>query len=109
MFKKRGFFWRFLPLTALLLGAQVQALSIQYEFEDLTNTSGGQDLWSYSYHVGGSFAAGTGFNVLFDSALYDGLELEDSPPAPNADDWMRSTSQPVSSLPADGLYTVIAA
>lgn len=102
MFKK-GFFWRFLPLTALLLGAPVQAVSIQYKLEDLVDTSAGQDLWRYSYHVGGSFTAFTGFNVLFDSTRYD--QLEDSPPAPNAD-WISSTISPV--LGADGLYTAIA-
>ena len=99
---RKGFFWRFLPLTALLLGAQVQAVSIQYDVEDLPDTVVGQDLWRYVYHVTGSFAAFTGFNVLFDSTLYD--QLEDPPLAPNAE-WMISTIPPVSG--ADGLYTAI--
>lgn len=100
------FFWRFLALTAWLFSAQVQAVSIRYQASDLRVTVSGQDLWRYVYQVSGNLTAFSGFNVLFDSTLYG--SLEDFPVAPNAD-WISSTSQPVSSLPADGLYTAIAA
>lgn len=101
----RGSFWRLLALIASLLGTQAQAVSIQYEANDLPDSVAGQDLWRYVYHLTGAFSAFTGFNVLFDPTLYG--SLEDPPTAPNAD-WMSSTSQPIPSLPADGQYTAIA-
>ncbi len=102
---RKGFFWRFLPLTALLLGAQVQAVSIDIKYDALADTSAGQDIWRYSYRVNGNFAAFTGFTVLFDSTLYG--SLEDPLPAPNPMEWLSSTIQPTFGA-ADGLYTAIA-
>lgn len=96
---------RALLLAALSLSAPAHAVTIEYQASDLPNAVGDPDLWRYVYRVTATFAAFSGFNVLFDPKLYS--QLQDPPPAPNAQ-WNVLTAPPDATLPADGLYTAIA-
>lgn len=91
-----------LAVAGWLCTVPAQAVEIQFVAQDLADVTSGQDLWRYVYRVTGSFAAGSGFNVLF-GPTYGALE--DFPTAPNGD-WMTSTTPPFAG--ADSLYTAIA-
>ena len=90
-----------LAVAGWLCTVPAQAVEIQFVAQDLADVTSGQDLWRYVYRVTGSFAAGSGFNVLF-GPTYGALE--DFPTAPNGD-WMTSTTPPFAG--ADSLYTAI--
>lgn len=93
-------------LTMLLLFFPLappgRAATVIFAATDLTDTSPGQDLWEYSYQVTGvTFAAGQGFTIFFDRALF--AQLQSPPPFVNAD-WDPLTIQPDLALNSDGFY-----
>lgn len=91
-----------LAAAALLAAAgPAAALRIAYQATDLPD-EGGQDLWRYDYFVSeGSFAAGTGFSILFPFADTAALV----PVATGADaEWDVLAIQPEPLLASDGRY-----
>jgi len=101
-----------LMLTALFLFFLLMpiaisgATTISYEATDLTDTTPGEDLWQYTYTVGGfEFDTDYGFTIFFDYQLY--ADLEDPPPSVNLE-WDSIVWQPDSGLPDDGVYDALA-
>lgn len=97
---------RALLAAGLILNAAAShALTISYVAADLPDTIPGQDLWEITYSLDAfPFSAGYGFSVLFDPALYSGLE--DPPPIVN-DDWDVIVLQPDLLLPDPGRYDAL--
>ena len=86
--------------------AEAQATTIHYEATDLTDVVGGEDLWRYAFTLSDfPHGADYGFTIVFDLTLY--TQLEDPPPAVNAD-WDPITIQPDLLLPDDGYYDALA-
>jgi len=83
------------------------ATTILFTATDLPDALGpGGDLWQYSYMVSGfTFPANFSFSVFFAPNLYS--DLEDPPPAVNAD-WDIITVQPDTILSDDGFYDALA-
>jgi len=95
-------------LLFLLLIAPVpaEATTILFAATDLPDTTPGEDLWQYTYHVSNViFQTNVGFSLSFDRTLY--RNLEEPPPVVNAD-WQTQVFQPDLALPADGLYDALA-
>lgn len=72
---------RFTAVVLLFLGAMfvvappVSAQGIRYVATNLTDVNPGQDLWEYSYFIGGyNFQTNQGFTVYFDPQLYSQLQ-----------------------------------
>lgn len=79
--------------VVLVLGTvrQSHAATITYIATDLTDTTVGENLWEYSYRVGGTtFAQFEGFSIYFDYTKYKSLE----DPPPGVADWVPLTFQP---------------
>ena len=77
-----------------------------HEVTDVADTSPGEDVWQYSYTLGDfTFAAGQGFTVFFDRALFSQLQIP--PPFVNGD-WDPLTIQPDIPLGSDGFYDALA-
>src|SRR5262245_14364951 len=88
------------------VAAASHAVTITFEATDLPDVVVGEDLCGSAYTVTGSFAAFEGFNLLFRPDLYG--QLQDPPPAPNADWSVLILDQPNPVLPADGIYRALA-
>ena len=92
-------------LWGMFASGPAGAVTIAYQAVDLPDTALGQDLWQYQYTVGGTFQQFAGFNVIFPSASYDGLDP--APASPNGD-WQVQTIPVDQTLPADGIYSTTA-
>ncbi len=72
---------KFLP--ALVLGAIIgvsaapAAAGVSYQATDLgvAGTTAGSRLWQYSYHVNGSFDAGSGFTLIYNPTNYANISV----------------------------------
>ena len=62
------------PLLAVL-SPGVRATHIDYETEDLADTTPGEDLWQYRYDLSGLSSEAEGFDIYF--RLTDGFHLGD--------------------------------
>ena len=87
--------------AALLMTVESQAATIQFTASDLADTTAGEDLWQYAYTVTGTFAASTGFEILFDPTLFGALQE----PGLGVQGWLTTVIQPSTVLPAEGLLT----
>ena len=83
-----------------------RAATVIFEATNLADTTPGEDLWRYSYTPGDfTFAAGQGFTVVFDRALFSQLQ---SPPSFINADWDALSLQPDLALNSDGFYDALA-
>jgi hypothetical protein len=87
--------------AALLMAVESQAATIQFTASDLADTTSGEDLWQYAYTVTGTFAAFTGFEILFDPTQFGALQE----PGSGVPGWLTTVIQPDPGLPAEGLLT----
>lgn len=91
--------------AALLVWAgQATAATVQFQVTDLPDLAPGQDRWSYTYLVTGTFTAFQGFNIFFGSGSYQNLQVTQTDPP----DWLTLVTEPDPGLPADGLLTGLA-
>lgn len=110
MNKNIGWLWRMLTvlIVCFMVRREAHAVTISYTAVNLPDTTPGEDLWQYQYHVrDGSFLTGFGFEVLF--PLADGFTTGDlkNTPAPNAD-WDTIAQQPDPSGGVNGRYNALA-
>ncbi|MBK8579792.1 MAG: hypothetical protein IPN78_16710 [Candidatus Accumulibacter sp.] len=61
-------------LTALLIGAQTQAVTVQYESTDLPDLVAGQGRWSFHYENSGNIGACEGVNLLNSADGYENAQ-----------------------------------
>ena len=95
-----------LSLLLLVLSTESRAAIVTYTATDLVDTTPGEDLWRFSYHVGGyTFGAGEGLTITFDRTLF--TKLQSPPPVVNAD-WDALTLQPDLGLSSNGIYDALA-
>jgi len=90
----------------LVSSSALHAATITFVPTNLADTTPGEDLWLYEYHISGfTFAASEGFSISFDRALYK--KLQSPPPLVNAG-WDVLTLQPDLALSSNGLYDAVA-
>lgn len=98
---------RFVAAAALCLllffrSTESRAAIVSYTATDLADTTPGEDLWRFSYHVGGyTFGLGEGLTITFDRTLF--TKLQSPPPVVNAD-WDAISLQPDLGLSSNGSY-----
>ena len=91
-------------LLAWLVAPASHAILIEYEAQDLANTTPGADLWQYSYYVSDhDFLTGQGFSIWFGLGLYDNLV-----PVSASPDWNTLAAQPDPLVPDAGFYDALA-
>lgn len=81
----------------------VSASAIQFNAIDLTDTTLGEDLWSYQYHVDGfTFSPDQGFTVYFNESQYSTLSNPQGGP-----EWDILLAQPDVNIPAAGFFDAL--
>jgi hypothetical protein len=91
-----------LLISLLALAAPAGAIVVSYQATDVADAVPGEDRWVYRYWLDEfPFAAGYGFSVRFDPALYAALDA--SPATPSAQ-WDAIAIEPDANLGDDGLY-----
>lgn len=89
----------------LVLPHIAAAITIQYQTEDMPDTTAGEDLWQYTYSVSNqTFNAGQGFTIFFDHTLYQSIE---DPPLLVNSDWDVMVWQPDAAIPDAGAYDAL--
>ena len=94
-----------IALVSALGCGTANAVAVSYTATDLADVVSGQDLWSVTYRLSGSFGAFEGINLLYPYAQYSNLNLAS---APNPADWSVLVTQPDAGFLADGLIGVSA-
>lgn len=93
-------------LTGVAVPESAMAVAISFEVIDVPDSVPGDDLWQYSYRVSDFVPSeNTAFEILFDPALYGGLD--ELPPFVSSD-WDIITLQPDPFLPDLGRYSALA-